>query len=864
MAEESTFECSAISIQEYQLCIVSIYRAPNSDLLTFLNKLLYLFMHISRTFKYYVITGDLNINALNANSNDKKQLFDLLNSFQADSVVNEPTRIGKNNNKFCSSNIDYIITNFKSNYSYRTVESGFSDHLGIVFAWNQNFNKNNSDIQTIKLRKFNNEGIHEFRTRFNKSKLILNPYRNTIDEIFGEFMADFSWNFEVAFPEKLILISKNSRQNIKFSRDLVLEIDKLKSLNWFRKQLDNVNIANQYKTLKKNLKIKIENEKRQYIARKIENSENKAKTLWQFANKKLGKLSNNNQKIVLKNNDGTLVYDPGQVANMFGEYFANSISRKVSTMNFPGNDCTTEVTQLDKSMFFYPLLNDEVINIIKNLKNNYSTGLDGVPIKLLKECACEIAPYLTLLVNKSVLLGKFPSLLKEAKVIPVYKKNDQYNMENYRSVCVLSCFSKVMEKAVYERIISYLNKNQLITKAQHGFRQKLSTETACTELVQFINDEIDDNKFCVVISFDLSRAFETLAPKFLSKKLDALGIRGTINNWLISYVTDRKLKVKMENTYSGSFDLSLGTPQGGVLGPLLFLLYVNDLPNHIREGRSFMYADDTTIVVSSKNRNELFQKINSTITSFNEWCNRNHLIINMNKTVCVQFVMKHRSTKDFKINFNDIELSAQSTLNFLGIKLDFNLTFNEQIDEISKNLSKTFFLFTILKQNFNQEQLIHFYYALVYSHLSSNILVWGQAAEVNRLFLLQKRFIRLIFNLSYTESCRSTFKNKNILTLYGIYLYKILIYIHINKKSIDKRADKHQYPTRNKTDLHLNSFNYMQYKKSPYYAGSCYYNFLPESIKCKENIIGFKKSLKDFLLKTPLYTINEYFAIVED
>lgn len=291
---------------------------------------------------------------------------------------------------------------------------------------------------------------------------------------------------------------------------------------------------------------------------------------------------------------------------------------------------------------------------------------------------------------------------------------------------------------------------------------------------------------------------------------------------------------------------------------MIFLLYINDLPQNVKGGQVYIYADDTTVLVTAENHLELINKANIVIKEFEEWCKNNHLVNNLKKAVCIEFVNTYGHKNQIQFDINGTKITSTESTKFLGSIIDSNLNFNEQIDTICKKLNRTYFALKSLKSNFNRESLLNLYYAFVYSVLSCNIVVWGRATDVTRVFVIQKRFIRLIFEIGYMESCREIFRANNILTLTSIYIYKLLTYTHKNINHFKQNKQVHSYPTRIRNDIHLPKMHTYKYKKSPTFAGGQLHNLCPEYIKRETSVTKFKYLLKKFLIQNSFYSLEEF------
>lgn len=417
------------------------------------------------------------------------------------------------------------------------------------------------------------------------------------------------------------------------------------------------------------------------------------------------------------NCDGQIVSDPSHLVELFGCFFSSVVRERLQSRFNGVNswECTVPRRMQTESLFVAPATANEVQVIINSLPNKKAKGLDDISVYFIKRCNDILSNVIANLFNISVLCGQFPDALKTALVIPVYKKGTRYNLQNYRPISLLSVISKIMEKNMYNRIDSFVNKHHCVGHFQHGFRRGLSTETAVTDLVQHVYDKVDKNEYVVAIFFDLSLAFDTLRPDFLSIKLARLGLRGHINNWLVSFLSDRKFVVKLDNVKSNHFYEDLGTPQGSVLGPLIFLLYVSDLPEHISEGRVFAYADDTTIVVSDASPEGVCRKIARVVNDFSSWCDRNRLIINLDKTVYLKFRNRLHGGLLTGVDIFGTLTAFSNSVRFLGAMVDSDLNWEQDIEFLAGRLNSAYYAISSMKDKTCCHTLLNIYYGIFYS-----------------------------------------------------------------------------------------------------------------------------------------------------
>lgn len=836
-------------------CIVTIYRSSKSreyDL--FFKKFELLISRTISRYQYVVICGDLNIHGESVNERYARQLFDILQSYGLTNHVREPTRYVNG----VGSMLDFVISNMGHKVFCEVVELGISDHLSQIAVWSLSDDEKRckKESEFVMKRFYTADAIAEFRFRFNRVQLNISDMEHqNINEAFGAFWVHFIWCFETSFPKRRARCCHQNKFRFKYTPDLIRCSESLKFLNWIRKSVDSEQLGVLYHNFRKQFNDNIYISKSNYYSSLINGSGNKSRTFWKLVNDSRG-VRRDRAPITLKTDVG-LIGGQLEVANRFGGYFSTIVGQQMRThFTTVSRTCTRSMSQ-PMSMFFRPVTEGEVIGIVGGLRDNSAPGLEGVPVKLLKACCYDMSFYLAELINAAVALGEFPDELKLAKAIPIYKKGDRQLIENYRLITLMSPFSKVIERAVYNRIMDYLCKFKILSACQHGFRPRLSTETATTELIQCVSGAIDAGEHVLGIFFDLSRAFDTLDPKFLSDKLDAIGIRGPVNAFLVSFVVGRRIVVGLGGLTSEEYEIPLGTPQGSVLGPLLFLLYVNDLPNHVKGGKIFMYADDTSIVISHKDVNVVNETVSTVLTQFSKWCESNHLIVNYSKTKYVHFTGQYRDPLNLNIRYQNSILVASQAVKFLGTTVDMKLDWVDHIDNLCSRLNSFAYAFLNMKKVFDNGRLLNIYYGLVYPILSYNIICWGRAVDVGRVLIGQKRILRAVFGLSQMETCRDIFRSNKIMTVVSIYVFKILTYIYDNKKKFEKRSDIHDHYTRSNNLIQLEKINHIYYKKSPDYAGCSLYNGLPERIR-NLGRNQFKNAVRSILTSNAFYTLDEY------
>ena len=421
---------------------------------------------------------------------------------------------------------------------------------------------------------------------------------------------------------------------------------------------------------------------------------------------------------------------------------------------------------------------DKVAKIIGNLKPKVSAGYDNLSSKLLKDLKDIISRPLSIIINQSLCCGIFPSKLKLAKVIPLYKKGDSSLFGNYRPISLLSSVSKIFERIAFEQIYEYFTVNNLLYDGQYGFRKNHSTELAALEFIDRIKIQLDEKKTPFSVFLDLSKAFDTLDHDILLSKLNFYGIRGTALNWFKSYLTGRKQYVEYNGVTSSMRGLEMGVPQGSILGPLLFIIYMNDINTVSNKLDFILYADDTTLLGplcsfthhSNDDIGSVSNMINLELAKISDWLVVNKLSLNVAKTKFMIFhnyqkIIKERDIPSLIINGTNIE--KVNEFNFLGLTINEFMNWNSHCSKISNKISRTLGVMNRLKRYLPISAMKLMYSSLILSHLQFAVTCWG--FKWDRLFKLQKRAIRIMTNSKYNAHTDPLFKDLGLLKIQDIF-----------------------------------------------------------------------------------------------
>ena len=454
--------------------------------------------------------------------------------------------------------------------------------------------------------------------------------------------------------------------------------------------------------------------------------------------------------------------------------------------------------------------------------------------------------------------------MKLAKVITLFKKGCPHTASNYRPISLLSIFSKIIEKVMYKRLYKFLEKHVILYDLQFGFRASHSIDHALVSLTEAIKNSLDNRKFGCGIFIDLQKVFDTVNHDILLTKIEHYGIRGIALDWFKSYLMDRKQYVSVNGSNSSYLNVTCGVPQGSVLGPLLFLIYINDLPQSSAKLVFYLFADDTNIYFEAENLKLLQQTVNKELKKVKIWLDVNKLSLNIDKTNFIIFKSpQHFSSDIINIKIGNLPVKKTGYVKFLGVLLDENLSWKYHLIELSKKLARTCGMFFKVRHFLPIDVLICLYNSLFSPFLQYGILVWGLTHEtyINPVFLLQKRIIRAMSFEHFTAHSAPIFFDLKILKLHDLFQLKLLSFVYESFFKISpvcfhnffKSVESvHQYGTRQagKDDIFLPQKNTSQYglRSIRYYGAKCW-NDIPVEIKRLPSVKMFRQKLKTFLFE---------------
>ena len=424
--------------------------------------------------------------------------------------------------------------------------------------------------------------------------------------------------------------------------------------------------------------------------------------------------------------------------------------------------------RINNTFFLRPATYKKTSDIILHLE---SIGPNSLPTFIVKLCTEFFSIYLTKILNISFTTGIFPDLCKLVKVIPIFKKDDPLDCINYRPISLLPVFSKIFEKIIYSRIYEFLELNKFIYNRQFGFRANHSTNHALISMTESIKSFLDSSDCVAGIFIDLKKAFDTVNHQILCNKLNYYGFRGKINDLLKSFLSNRKQFVSINGYDSSCFQIKCGVPQRSTLGPLLLLLYINDLRISLRHAITSHFADDTSIIYASKITKTIETNFNCDLKCVSEWLRSNRLSLNVSKTKLLFFRSKNKSIPhNISIKIQDKRITPSSHVKYLGIFVDEHISWNYHVKELSNKLSRANGIISKLRHYAPKSAVLSVYYALFYSHMTYASLVWTLTSKGNlgQISILQKKCIRLINFTQHNSHTSTLFAMDNLLKFENI------------------------------------------------------------------------------------------------
>ena len=631
-----------------------------------------------------------------------------------------------------------------------------------------------------------NSKIQKFVSDLNTLDLELDRPGVSIQDSFTEFYNKFKKSYDENFLSSTNRYSFDSRKHNLLRKEWIT-IGLAKSCRtrsylyklWKQDESENKDKTwITYKEYSRKLDVLLSKAAYQYYNKKFSDHQSDLKKTWQLINNLLGR----------KRHNRLTIFKDDQASHSFNKYFvsiAQDLIRKTysDSTAHDMNDIDTSYNKYmkmrsedDPKLDQFEVTKMDIDHFISKLNNGKSTYFAP---RILKLASATLSPLLAKLYNRCLEVGYFPKELKIAKVIPLYKnKGSISEMKNYRPISMLSVFSKIFEKIIHREITKFFEDNKILNDCQYGFRKSHSTFHALINATENVYRSIDNKEHTLGIFVDFSRAFDTIDHRILLDKLLKYGISGNLHLLLTDYLTDRKQFVYYGGIESSLLTICCGVPQGSVLGPLLFILFVNDIVNISELAKFILFADDLNMFLSSTCRDTLYRYANDILKKLYEYCSANRLIINYEKCCFMEFKAKSNEI-DLPLCIGNNAIKKATQCKFLGVILNSNLSWNDHISHVKTQVSKSCGSLFSIRHKVPYRILRTIYMAIVQPYLIYCISLWAtehQSKNIKQLFILQKKCLRIVCNktdkIGYAfQHTKPMFAKTRIMTLFSLFYY---------------------------------------------------------------------------------------------
>ena len=857
------------------LVILTVYRQPgNANTTVFLESLQGWLDLYNKNTNEIVIMGDMNLDLLKYQThNPTSDYIDIMMSHSFLPLITRPTRI-KHSSATLIDHIFFKSTCFKAGILNSEIAGshGFTDHLP-TFCILKIRQTTKKPASTYTKTFFTSEGHDQRRENLKKVNWDLFYSENDPNNAYKMFQDQYCEIYNSSLTTKTYQVTWRNCPREPWMKPAIIrkmkKRDRLLKISGRRAD---------YKKLRNEIVHDCRKAEREYFKKRITESWNNIREQWKTLRLVMGKTNDKTEFPSAFQHDGAWLTDKQHIVNGMNEYYSNvgpQVNKSVGTAkNGHRFYLSKNKARITQQLMECEFTADDVYNACKLLYPKSSCDAYGLSQKVILQDMDIITPLFVHLINCSIASGICPDMSKLAKVIPVYKnKGENYVFSNYRPISMLPVFSKIIEKLIYNKIFSFLVRYDILYKSQYGFRKGHNTTQATLDFLQTIEKAMKENELAIGIFCDLSKAFDTLDHEILLSKLDHYGIRGSWLKWLKSYLSNRQQFVEMDGKQSHLLPITVGVPQGSILGPLLFLIYINDLPAAVSDLTPIMFADDTNLVIKGKDLPELIKTINNELKHLSDYFKANKLKLNADKTKLVCFRKKGvKLTKDLiDIKLDGTKLQCESSATFLGITLDEHLTWENHCNLVANKMSRNTGVLNRVKKILPSSSLLTIYNSLIASHLYYGLEIWGAASGkfVNRISGIQKKAVRIITRAHRLAHTEPRMKSLNILKVADQHKLQCLCLTYdmmkkncpdiynFNLNRYAYSANRELRSTASQPDnIREPSLSSPWGKNSFPHLAPSYWNGIPEHVKQLMSRKAFKRATKKSLLESYVEKCN--------
>jgi len=880
LCDFSKFKCDLndglkinLNVNDSEFIVLGIYRQPSTNKQKFISSLKTILSTYLNNGLNVILMGDFNINTLKEKKNTEKLTVDkyenMLASLGFETKIDSPTRQEYLRGLLTESCIDHIF-----------VRS--CDHTSFGYTWHKKLADHYFTILTLEMdeKNYSSRDTDDLHCKWNDEAIVKNL--QFTDWRFLDDIADSNEAYdkvhtiitkiynENILPVKTRASTKNIKRKPWISDFLISKINRKNHLWKLLKDHENAQLLEQYKKAKNEVTSLIRKAKQNYYYQLINNCENNSKKMWNTVNSITGKKIKANIDEQLKKSFPHILSK--DLCNKFNTSFSDKVPllkqkyqtrrallKQKNCCHGNVNNRPVQSTSGLNSMGILPASVDEVCTLISETKATSSAGMDGFLIKHFKESKFNSAILVSKLINKIIDTGIWPDKLKIQILRPVYKKGKKDDLDNYRPIALLPVLNKFIEKYFCNKLVNFIQANSLLTKIQFGFRKNLGTNDALKEINDKVSKALNDGKFVGAILIDLQKAFDTVNHGILLNKCTELGIRGKINNIIKSYLSNRKTTTKIGNKHSKFDDASVGVPQGSVLGPLLFLIYVNDITDNILDTLIYLFADDIILISINLNYDTMMLNLQSSLDKVDLWCVYNDVFISENKTLFINICSPQKRPNNIKNIFihdpacdlNDCaqfcyKLNETDQATYLGFKIDSKWNFKKHIEHTISKLKRLMPNLYHLKNILNRKNKLKIYYAWVESILRYGIELYGLAPDsyIDRLQKTQNKIVKILFKDKIETKTFDIYKSEQILNIKQLTSFVFIYNNFFSMKYKTVSPDKSTILRKSTYKYDVPKFNNEYGKRIREYSIPVMFNKLPERILAIDKLGRLKKELR--------------------
>ena len=805
----------------------------------------------SKLNNHSVLMGDFNINILRSDTDTNAFNFiQNMKEFSFAPIITKPTRVHNNS----ASLLDHIWVNFtqaKGFYSY-IILTDISDHFATTFCYDSLIGK--PSLKRISYRKSGPNCDENFKLMIDQIDFDAIYEEIDVNEAFEKFHDLLFRCYNDSYPIVTKVI-KDEVPNPWLTSAIKQSIrNKNKLYKKFLKRP--ITYGNEYRTYRNLLGKVVKKAKNDYYQLKFNESHGNIKQTWKNINHLLGKTHSNKNKIF--NINGKKVDNESQIAHAFNEYYSNI--GNITAENLSHSETNFEQYLPNKNyqeIIWNQTSAREVKDIILKCRLT-KPGPDEIPMHIFKTNADTLSPVLSHLYNLSLTSGVFPRIHKLGKVFPLYKNKERDMISNYRPICLLNAVSKVLEKIVAKRIIRHLDQHNIISNDQYAYVKGKGTDTAAINYIKDILENFDNNKITISVYLDLTKAFDCVDHVILIKKLEYYGISHIALDWIRDYLSNRKQFVFYNNCKSSQKQVNIGVPQGSILGPILFLIYIHDLAGITTSGKQILFADDGTYYDSDKDYNCLIKRVNCDITKITEWFLANKLSINIIKTEAMVHSRKNMYFPLYPVIVQNEPICYSYHFKFLGLIIDWRLNWKKHIEYIKGKLASACGILHQIKNKINPSIGKIIYYSICYPYINYCNLLWA-SANLSTMQLLEsthKRIIRNLLNKNRYVHSSPLFKQLGLLKIHDINNLNALQFVFKTINGFTSSSITYvprqiePYELRREPSIDVPFAPSNQTMRFIHIRGARVWNEIPLDIRNSRTIRTFKNKVKKHYLNT--------------